>query len=262
MKFLKRLIAIFFCLAFLFGLGIFLYPVIRGSFVDHRIQQEAKDFLGRIETSQSSIESTESEVIIEEPIEPTGPNMYGSLWKDMSMYNDGLMLGGQSSLNGQLDFEEEIFHLSDYGLEDEIFGVITIPKLEIEMPIFLGATDAHMADGAALLGYTSIPIGGTGTNAVLAGHCGYQGAHYFRYIDQLVSGDMVQIRNLWDTLTYTVTETMIIEPHEVQHILIRPEKELLTLLTCHPYASGGRQRYLVICERAVEPYQEITPSHR
>ena len=28
------------------------------------------------------------------------------------------------------------------------------------------------------------------------------------------------------------------------------KRELLTLLTCHPYASGGKQRYLVICERA------------
>lgn len=259
MKRIKRLIAILFCSVFLFGLGIFLYPVIRGSFVDYRIQQKAKEFLGWIETSPDSAESTESQVVIEAPSEATGHDIYSDLWKDMTAYNDGLALGGQASLNGQFAFEKEIFRLAEYGLEDEIFGVITIPKLEIEMPIFLGATEEHMADGAALLGHTSIPIGGIGTNAVIAGHRGYQGAHYFRFIDELVPGDIIRIRNLWDTLTYTVTETMIIEPHEVQHILIRPEKELLTLLTCHPYASGGRQRYLVICERAAEPYQEIAP---
>ena len=26
-------------------------------------------------------------------------------------------------------------------------------------------------------------------------------------------------------------------------------KDMITLFTCHPYASGGRQRYLVFCER-------------
>ena len=32
-------------------------------------------------------------------------------------------------------------------------------------------------------------------------------------------------------------------------IHIQANRELLTLLTCHPPASGGKQRYLVFCER-------------
>ena len=27
---------------------------------------------------------------------------------------------------------------------------------------------------------------------------------------------------------------------------------MITLLTCHPYASGGKQRYVVYCEREIE----------
>ena len=72
---------------------------------------------------------------------------------------------------------------------------------------------------------------------------------YFRYIDKLKVGDMVSITNLWETLTYRVCEIKIIDPHDVTEILIQPGRELLTLLTCHPYASGGRQRYVVYCER-------------
>lgn len=51
---------------------------------------------------------------------------------------------------------------------------------------------------------------------------------------------------------YLPLKTQIIEPYEVEQIKIQEGRELLTLLTCHPYASGGRYRYLVICERSYE----------
>ena len=48
---------------------------------------------------------------------------------------------------------------------------------------------------------------------------------------------------------YRVCDIKIIDPHDVTEILIQPGRELLTLLTCHPYASGGKQRHVVYCER-------------
>ena len=124
------------------------------------------------------------------------------------------------------------------------------------MQVYLGAGYTNMANGAALLSQTSIPMGGLNTNAVIAGHRGWRGASYFRYIDKLQPGDEVIITNLWEELHYAVTEIQIIQPNEVDKILIQPDRELVTLLTCHPYASGGRQRYLVICERI--PYEPNT----
>ena len=117
------------------------------------------------------------------------------------------------------------------------------------MPIFLGATDKHMAEGAAHMSQTSLPIGGENTNCVIAGHRGYGGASYFRYIEKMQVGDSVTITNLWETLEYRVIQIKIIYPYQVEEILIQEGRELLTLLTCHPYASGGKQRFLVICER-------------
>lgn len=142
--------------------------------------------------------------------------------------------------------------LSAYGIENEVFGVIQIPKLGLKLPIYLGATAAHTDKGAAHLSQTSLPIGGKNTNCVLAGHRGWEGADYFRYITELKPGDKITITNLWETLTYTVTETKIIYPNEIEEILIQEDRDMLTLLTCHPYASGGRQRYLVFCDRQIE----------
>jgi sortase A len=106
-----------------------------------------------------------------------------------------------------------------------------------------------MADGAAHLSQTSLPIGGNNTNCVIAGHRGWGGASYFRYITDLQPGDEVIITNLWGEMSYTVTDTQIIAPNDVEQILIQENRDMITLLTCHPYASGGEQRYLVYCER-------------
>ena len=145
--------------------------------------------------------------------------------------------------------EEPAVDLAAYGIEDEIIGVLEIPAMELTMPVYLGASDDHLAAGAAVLGNTSAPIGGDNTNCVIAGHRGWKGADYFRHIDRLQVGDTVQLTNLWETLTYTVTDIQVIQPHEAEKIKIQPNRDLLTLLTCHPYASGGRQRYVVVCER-------------
>ena len=144
--------------------------------------------------------------------------------------------------------EEPVADLTAYGIEDEIIGVLEIPAMELTMPVYLGASDDHLAAGAAVLGNTSAPIGGDNTNCVIAGH---RGADYFRHIDRLQVGDTVTLTNLWETLTYIVADIQIIQPHEVEKIKIQQGCDLLTLVTCHPYASGGRQRYVVYCERVL-----------
>lgn len=42
------------------------------------------------------------------------------------------------------------------------------------------------------------------------------------------------------------------QTNDIDAIKIQPGRDLITLLTCHPYASGGKQRFLVICERMEE----------
>ena len=233
-------------LVFAAGLAFLLYPSLWGAAVDQKISLNAQGFLNRDETAPTILDVI---VTVDSPTEPEETRAYPELWADMVRYNEAIYTQGQAGLSCEYDYQKPSFRLSDYGLGDEVFGVISIPAMELEMPIFLGATEQHMADGAAHLSQTSLPIGGENTNCVIAGHRGYNGASYFRYIDKLKVGDMVSITNLWETLTYRVCDIKIIDPHDVTEILIQPGRELLTLLTCHPYASGGRQRYVVYCER-------------
>ena len=175
---------------------------------------------------------------------------YPELLADLQAYNQRIYAEKQSGLVDLEACEVPAADLTAYGIEDEIIGILEIPAMELTMPVCLGASDDHLAAGAAVLGNTSAPIGGDNTNCVIAGHRGWRGADYFRHIDRLQVGDSVTLMNLWETLTYTVADIQIIQPHEVDKIKIQSDRDLLTLLTCHPYASGGRQRYVVYCERA------------
>lgn len=252
MKLWRKIVILIMLLIFAAGLGIMLYPSLQGAITDHRIIQEAHEFLEKLETIPTKPEAEATEPT--EPTEPieTEPVLYPELLNAMQSYNQQIWEEKQAGLCDPWSYEQPSFTLGDYGLEDEVFGVITIPRLQLEMPIYLGATYKHMADGAAHLSQTSLPIGGENTNCVIAGHRGWGGASYFRYITELEAGDEVIITNLWGELRYTVVETKIIDPNDVEEILIQQDRELLTLLTCHPYASGGKYRYVVYCERNQE----------
>lgn len=232
----------FLVIILLTGLFLAMFPIVWGAAMDKTISENAQLFLKREEAA----EPTDSYVSESQP-EETKP--YQELWEKMVAYNETIYTQGQAGLSCEYAYQKPSFDLVDYGIPDEVFGVLTIPAMELEMPIYLGATEFHMAFGAAHLSQTSLPIGGENTNCVLAGHRGYNGAKYFRFIELLQVGDLVTVTNLWETLNYRVCEIQIIDPTDVDSVLIQPGRDLLTLLTCHPYASGGKQRYLVFCER-------------
>ena len=209
------------------GICIMLWPVVTG----HTLQADTDAAV------QSFLEERKPE------------QQYPELLAALQEYNRQLYAEKQSGLVDLAACEESVADLMAYGVEDEIIGVLEIPAIELTMPVYLGASDDHLAAGAAVLGNTSAPIGGDDTNCVIAGHRGWRGADYFRHIDRLAVGDTVTLTNLWETLTYTVADIQIIQPHEVDKIKIQQGRDLLTLITCHPYASGGKQRYVVYCER-------------
>lgn len=245
MRVLKGMIACMMILLFACGFSIFAYPYIHNYMVERDMQGQIHDFLEQVGTqpTEDTPELTDS---------PELPREYQALWDAMVSYNDAIWEEKQAGLCDPWAYQQPSFTLGEYGLEEEVFGVISIPALDLEMPLYLGATASHMAEGAAHLSQTSLPIGGRNTNCVIAGHRGWNGADYFRYITELQPGDEVMITNLWETLTYKVTDTRIIMPNEVEQILIQEGRDMITLLTCHPYASGGKQRFLIFCDRVME----------
>lgn len=193
-----------------------------------------------------------AEAVKEIAEEAEEPMPFESLYRSIQTYNRWLVELNQGNLDSLVATEIVPLSMTDYGLPDEVFAVLRIPAMDLEMPIYLGANENNMANGAAVLTQTSIPIGGESTNAVIAGHRGWNGYRYFLDIENLQVGDMVYITNIWEELTYQVTEIRIVNPDDVDAILIQPGKDMVTLMTCHPPDTGGRYRYLVYCERFYE----------
>ena len=56
--------------------------------------------------------------------------------------------------------------------------------------------------------------------------------------------------NPWQCLHYRVAYTEIILPTDSEKLEIQYGNDMITLLTCHPYRSGGKYRYIVYCFRS------------
>ena len=215
-------------------------PLVYRAEKTREIRQGVKQFAQKVEEVQEVSNQTEESMPYEE------------LYRSIQTYNEWLVKIKQGNLTNSVSMAIVPFTMTDYGLPDEVFGVLRIPAMDLEMPIYLGANDENMAASAAVLTQTSIPIGGENTNAVIAGHRGWNGYPYFLDIENLQVGDLVYIKNIWEELTYEVTAIRIVHPDDIDAILIQPGKDMVTLLTCHPPNTGGRYRYLVYCERAEE----------
>lgn len=223
-----RTIRIIAVLALLAGVVIFCWPYITQYFYDQNVSKIVESF--------------------EADVQSGGDTLLDTLYQRMVRENEQLSAKGQMQLRDPFAYEQAGLDLVPYGLTDNIVGYISIPKMDIVLPIYLGASLENMKLGAVHLTQTSYPVGGPDTNCVIAAHRGYRKALMFRRIELLETGDSVEIRNFRETLTWRVVEIKVINPDDIHEILIQPGRELVTLITCHPYP-GHKMRIIVICER-------------
>lgn len=203
---------------------------------------------GESQNDESDNSSKNESSVDEQPQDKYSKEYLSELYKKMKSYNEDLFKAGQPKLTDPFSYEQSPFDLTEYGMSDNMIGYIDIPKMEQKLPLMLGATWDNMGQGAAYMANTSLPIGGENTNCVIAGHRGMTYALMFRYIEWLENGDDVYIKNLWETLHYKVTKIEIIDPTDIDKIRIQKGKDMVTLITCHPYPYNY-QRYVVYCER-------------
>lgn len=133
--------------------------------------------------------------------------------------------------------------------DDDIFGAIEIPKLKLVIPVYLGSSEEVLSKGIGQVEGSSLPLGGESTHTVLAGHRGMGTKAMFRNVDELKDGDVFYIHTMNGTLTYQVYGQKVIYPDETDSLEIQEDKDLATLLTCHPYRHNY-QRLLIQAERA------------
>lgn len=247
MKKTNILISIF---LIIFGILIFFYPNIK----EYRNNQEVQNLIKTFKDlyfesiSDSKTNTSEESLIVSSETYISSDIYFNDLYEEMLAYNQTLYKTGQD-IRDAFSYEESPVEISNLNT-DSLIGYIQIPSIDCTLSLYIGASAFNLAKGAAVMGNTSMPIGGDNTNCVIAGHRGYRGIAYFRNITSIKKGDLVYMTNPWETLIYQAVSAEIAEPYNLEPLEIEEGKDLVTLISCHPYViGGGSQRYIVKCER-------------
>ncbi len=135
-----------------------------------------------------------------------------------------------------------------------IMGFISIPAIRVELPVYHGTSEGVLNIAVGHLQGSSLPVGGESTHAVLSGHRGLPSAKLFTDLDQIVVGDYFTLNILNEVLTYEVEEINIVEPDDMEKILIVPKADKVTLVTCTPY--GVNTHRLLIRSKRIQTEEE------
>lgn len=122
-----------------------------------------------------------------------------------------------------------------------IMGYIEIPCIQVNLPIYHGTDTETLERGVGHLLGSSLPVGGSGTHAVLSGHSGMAGQKMFTDLLQMKTGDIFYLHVLGETLAYEVDSLNTVLPHDTSLLGITDGSDLCTLITCTPIAVNSHR---------------------
>lgn len=235
-------------LLMLVGLALLCGPFLLGTREEWVQKQAVETFYQEKQAAQSA--SQDKQPVTEETV-PESTEPRDLFYEKAKAYNESLVKNGQDGMRSRADVESFALSALDFGYSENLIGTLEIPRMEIELGLYLGADGENMAKGAAVFGMSSLPLGGDSENTAIAGHRGWRGSPMFRDIQLLQMDDPIYITTPWDTLTYRVCEIRIVTPEDNSWCRIQPGRTLISLMTCHPYGQNY-QRYIVFAELSPE----------
>lgn len=141
--------------------------------------------------------------------------------------------------------------VGDAYIRKHLIGAISIPAIEITLPLFDTTNEKLLQEGATVLQGTSYPTGGADTHSVISAHSGLPEKKLFTDLEDVKIGEVFVIDLFDDKLAYEVERIDIVEPSDTSVITIEPGRDIATLLTCTPYMINSH-RLLVTGHRV--PY--------
>ena len=221
---LKRILAIVLILA---GLFCFLYPTISYIWNGYRDSRLITEYNHSVADADIKVQADNLE--------------------SARKYNEKIAAKTTKSIIGPEEQDDEYDSMLNFG-GNGIMGYIEIPKISAKLPIYHYSNARVLEKGAGHIYGTSLPIGGESTHSVLTGHRGLASASMFSEINKLSEDDEFYIHVCGDTLAYRVCRIQTVLPEETGTLTIEEGRDLVTLITCTPYAINSH-RLLVTGER-------------
>ena len=119
-------------------------------------------------------------------------------------------------------------------------AILTVPKINLEVPVFEGTDDVTLDRGAGRIAGTA-RMGEAG-NIGIAGHRD----GFFRGLKDVTKGDEIRLELPDAVATYVVDQISVVTPQDVSVLQPRPVSSI-TLVTCFPFYFVGSapERYIV-----------------
>lgn len=206
-------------LIFLAGLSLLLYPVVSNLW-NARVQSNAiADYAQAIDNS----DRTKAEQMLAQA----------------RSYNDSLL-----SRDGSVEMDEEwqteytsLLNLTGTG----IMGYVDIPCINCRLPIYHGTDETVLQVAVGHLEWTSLPVGGPSTHAVLSGHRGLPSSELLTHLDRLETGDRFYLHILGEELEYRVDDIAVVLPNDTSRLRVVAGEDYVTLVTCTPYGINSHR---------------------
>ncbi len=207
---------------FLAGLGMLLYPFAANAWNTRRDNRLISEYL--------------------EQVAATDRSEYEEWFTKAYEYNASLVGSGVPDAFAYYNVEKDSVYLSQLAYRDDgIMGYITIPKIDVNLPIYHTTAEDVLEQGIGHLQGSSLPVGGASTHCVLLGHRGLPSAELFTDLDLLEIGDHFYLHVLDETLAYEVDQILDVAPTETDSLAITEGEDYVTLMTCTPYGVNTRR---------------------
>ena len=206
-------------LVFLSGLSLLLYPYLSKAWNAYR---------------QSKLT-----VVYEQTVAEEVEKDYSEEWEKARAYNEALYEKNDPYAFARAEYAEEPDeeYLSCLNItEDGMMGYLEIPTIDVKLPIFHTTDENVLEQSVGHLEGSSLPVGGINTHAVLSAHRGLPNAKLFTALDSVKIGDRFYLYILDEVLCYEVDQILVVEPADIDELLIQDGKDYVTMFTCTPFA--------------------------
>lgn len=122
--------------------------------------------------------------------------------------------------------------------DDAAMCLLRIPKINLEEAVKEGSTRGVLSSALGHVENTAMP--GEDGNCCIAGHRNYAFGKYFNRLDEITTGDVIELETKDNLYQYEVVGVEVVQPEDVS-VLDYEEGQNLTLITCTPILIGSHR---------------------
>lgn len=199
---------------------IIAYPKLSDMILDHRQEQLMTEWEESLALIDDNTGPEEEAVPVEDQVELEGP------------------------LEAQVAIEDRREEFEEKGIE----GMLSINKIDLNLPILKGSSKANLRKSVASVDKTG-SLGQVG-NYAIAGHRNRTYGSIFNRLDEVDLGDQIGLNDGAEQYNYEVVDKLYVKPEETWVLKGNQADKEVTLITCHPQVNPTHR--LIIKGKIIE----------